>query len=120
MNEEGSGGNKGEFLTSKLFGDAFAKNAEEALEKAHRDLAEGKTDQANEHLRMVGRNLANSLVNMTSPRLTDQENEEFLRLQKARYSITRSGFIMIRELDERSESRFTTLERKAFGKEDQK
>lgn len=120
MSDQEGTGNKGEFLSRRLFGDAFARNAEEALEKARRALAEGKTDQANEHLRTVGKNRANSLVNMTSPRLTDEENEEWLRLQSRKYKITQKGSILIKLLDERTESRFRTLEKKAFRKEDQK
>jgi len=120
MSDQEGEGNKGEFLSRKLFGDAFGSIADEALIKARRDLAAGKTDQANEHLRTVGRNLANALVNMTSPKLTDDENEEWLRLQSKRYRITNSGFIAFRPLDEISETRLGILEKKAFGKEDQK
>jgi len=118
MSDQEGTGNKGELLSRKLFGNAFGKNADEALAKARRDLAEGKTDQANEHLKVALSNSANSLINMTSPRLSDEENEEWLRLQSRKYRITDKGHITTRFLDDISEARLDRLEKKAFGQEE--
>lgn len=118
MGEEKGEGNKGEFLSRKLFGDAFLKNADDALAKADRDLILGKEEQLNEHLRVAARNLANAMVNKTSPRLTDEENEEWLRLQSKRFRISERGYISINSLDEGSEARLDRLERKAYGQDE--
>lgn len=107
-------------LADKLFGKAFAKNAEEHLEKAKADLARGAQEQASQHLKEVGLSLAQALVKMTSPRLSDSENEEWLMLQKRKYSVSQDGFISERFLDEGSETRIRLLSRKAFGQDKEK
>jgi hypothetical protein len=106
-------------LADKLFSKVFAKNAEEHLEKAKTDLARGATDQASEHLKRVGMSLAQSLTNMTSSRLSDTENEEWLRLQKRKYNVDKDGMIWSNFLDEHAEDRIRFLDRKAFGQDKQ-
>lgn len=102
-------------LADKLFGKAFAKNAEEHLEKAKTDLARGAEEQAGEHLKQVGLSLAQELTKTTSPRLSDGENEEWLSLQQRKYRVTKDGFMMENFLDDVSETRIQFLSRKAFG-----
>lgn len=77
----------------------------------------GATDQANEHLRRVGKDLPKLLTSLTSPKLSEAENEEWLKLQQQKYRITDKGMIWINMLDDGRETRIKFLENKAFGKE---
>lgn len=83
-------------------------------------MARGATEQANEHIRKVGLASAHALSNMTSARLSDEENEIWLRLQHQKFSVEKSGFISERPLNEGSEALLRRLERKAFGQDQDK
>ena len=121
QNTEGEGEQKESsgLHADKLFSKAFAKNAEEHLEKAKTDSARGATDQASEHLKRAGFSLSQALTNKTSPRLSDAENEEWLRLQKRKYNVDKDGMILTNFLDENSGTRIKLLDRKAFGQDEQ-
>jgi hypothetical protein len=104
-------------LADRLFGRAMINNVGEHLEKAQQDLARGATEQANEHLKRAGAQLAHSTTHMTSPRLSEDENLEWLRLQGMKYHVNKSGMISIMMLDDSFEQRIKFLGRKAFGQD---
>ncbi len=108
---------KSSSLADRLFGKALGNSAAEHLEKAGNDLSRGATDQANEHLKRAGMEIAHTLTNMASPRLTENENQEWLHLQQMKYRVSKDGIISTRFLDERGEQRIGFLNRKAFGQD---
>lgn len=105
-------------LADKLFGKAYFQTARDHLDKAQVDLGRGATEQAAEHLKRVGMASAQALTHMTSARLSDAENEEWLRLQASKYSVVEDGMIMINFLDVSKEARIKFLSKKAFGQDE--
>lgn len=108
---------KSSTLADRLFSKAFTQNAQEHLEKAKQDMARGATEQVNEHLKRTIMALAQPLTHMTSPRLSEQENEEWLELQQRKYRVQENGMIWEKDLGKDTEARLRSLGKKAFGQE---
>lgn len=107
---------KGIPLAESLFGRAFHKKAAEHLNAAKADLARGALEQAGEHQRRAGPMVAHAITHLTSERLTEEENAEWLRLQERKYFINPSGRIITNKLDDLEEERLSVLIKKASGK----
>ena len=103
-------------LANRLFGEAPTNNAKTHLERGKEDLSRGATDQADEHLRRALGGIGDAFTNMTSPRLTEPENKEWLRLQQKKYLVGENGVTQVR-LSEGQELRLKFLNQKAFGHE---
>jgi len=105
---------KSSVLVDSLFGRGFLDNAGSHLYRAIEEIARGATEQANEHLKRARPALARALISMTSPRLSEQENEEFLRLQREKYRIEEDGFILERDIGSQAMARLRFLGQKAL------
>jgi hypothetical protein len=107
-------------LADHLFGRAFFKDAQTHLGRFQEEYDRGAIEQAREHLRRAGISGAKALVSLTSPRLSEAENQEWLSLQRAKYFVDEQGFISEATLDEESENRLEEITRKAFRKQGSK
>lgn len=104
-------------LADALFGKANYDTAIDGLNTAKKFLDLGDTKRAAEQLRMVGMASAIALTSLSSPKLTDEENKEWLQLQKQAYLVNAKGFISIRILPDNGQARLDFLSKKAFSKE---
>lgn len=101
-------------LADRLFGRGFSRNAREHLDQAREEMDRGASEQAGEHLRRAGISNARHLTSLTSPRLSEAENQEWLRLQNSKYFVDENGMISEQELNEKSEARLEELYRKSL------
>ncbi len=103
-------------LPEAFFAQGLVHRSRQLLKAAEADLARGALDQASESLARGFKNNAQRLVVAPCPLLTEEENNEYLRLRRFKYVITPSGHTFIRRFaSEGVENRFNFLASKASG-----
>ena len=105
---------EGGALAENLFGHATLNSTKEHLTKAGDDFDRGAIGQGREHIHRAKLEIARTLTSLTSRNLSEDENKEWLGLQKRKFNIDAEANISENPLDEKSEERLKALEAKAF------
>lgn len=106
---------EGDFFWRSYTGETAAQSVQMNLDKAGRALDSGDIGATQNLLRGMGSSILVAIRNGTSPRLTDEENKEYLRLKALRFRGV-SGMIFIAPLHHAEEAKLNKLCAKAYGK----
>ena len=93
----------------------FINLAENHLQKAQHDLNRGAREQAEEHLKRVGDSDSNAILNPSSSRLTESENEEYRLLTNQRFYKSEDGLVNENDISKEAFNRLLFLDKKARG-----